>query len=155
LRKLRQVVRETAPKAEEAIRYQMPTYILNGNLIHFAAYEHHIGFYPTPSGVTAFKKELNNYKTAKGSIQFPITEPIPLNLVKKITKFRVAEALKKTNLPTLAAPALRALSNAKIATIKDLTKYTEKEISVLHGMGPNALKQLKTAMRKHKLSYKK
>jgi uncharacterized protein YdhG (YjbR/CyaY superfamily) len=95
LEKMRQVIREAAPEAEEAISYQIPTFKLNGNLVHFAAYKNHIGFYPTSSGIEAFKKELSLYKGAKGSVQFPIDKPIPYDLVKKIVIFRVIENQNK------------------------------------------------------------
>jgi uncharacterized protein YdhG (YjbR/CyaY superfamily) len=96
LEKMRQTIRDAAPDAVEAISYQMPTFRLNGNLVHFAAFKNHIGFYPTPSGIEAFKKELSHYPGAKGSVQFPIDKPIPYDLVKKITLFRVKETLEKT-----------------------------------------------------------
>ncbi len=95
LEKLRQTIKESAPGAEEAISYQIPTFKLNGNLVHFAAFKNHIGFYPTSSGIEAFKRELSQYKGAKGSVQFPIDKPIPLNLVRKIVKYRIKENLNK------------------------------------------------------------
>jgi uncharacterized protein YdhG (YjbR/CyaY superfamily) len=95
LEALRQAVRESAPDAVEAISYQMPTYKLNGNLVHFAAYKKHIGFYPTPSGITAFLNELKPFKFSKGAIQFPLDQPLPLDLVKKIVRFRVNENLNR------------------------------------------------------------
>ncbi len=91
LEELRRVIRESAPKAEETINYGMPTFNLNGNLVHFAAYKNHIGFYPTPSAIETFKKELSPFKQAKGSVQFPLDKPIPFDLVKKIVNFRVKE----------------------------------------------------------------
>ncbi|MFN8594585.1 MAG: DUF1801 domain-containing protein [Anaerolineae bacterium] len=91
LEKIRAIVRREAPEAEEAIGYQMPTFKLNGNLVHFAAFKHHIGFYPTPSGTEKFHKEIASYKAAKGSIQFPLDQPIPYDLITKIVKFRVKE----------------------------------------------------------------
>jgi uncharacterized protein YdhG (YjbR/CyaY superfamily) len=94
LQELRLVIRNAAPEAEEAISYQMPTFKLKGNLVHFAAYRNHIGFYPTPSGIAAFKEELSRYKWAKGSVQFPIDEPLPLTLITRIVVFRVQENLK-------------------------------------------------------------
>ena len=96
LRKLRTTIKAAAPNAEEKISYQMPTFALNGNLVHFAAFKNHIGFYPTPSGTQAFKRELSIYEGAKGSVKFPIEKPLPLELIRKIVKFRVAENLKKT-----------------------------------------------------------
>ena len=95
LDKLRAVIREAAPDAEEKISYQMPTYAQEGNLVHFAAYNKHIGFYPTPSGIEKFKSELSVYKTSKGTIQFPLDEPIPYELVSEIVTFRVKENLDK------------------------------------------------------------
>ena len=91
LEKLRNLIHETVPDAEEAMRYGIPTFTLNGNLVHFAAFEHHIGFYPTPAGIEAFKKELSIYKHAKGSVQFPLDQPIPYDLVKRIVEYRVKE----------------------------------------------------------------
>lgn len=95
LQKIRQVVRAAAPEAKEAISYQMPAFKLNGNLVYFAAFKSHIGFYPTPSGSEAFQKELSPYKAGKGSIRFPLDKPIPYNLIKKIVVFRVKENLEK------------------------------------------------------------
>ncbi|MDE1727268.1 MAG: DUF1801 domain-containing protein [Thaumarchaeota archaeon] len=93
LKKLRYVISESAPKAEETINYGIPTFKLNGNLVHFAAFKNHIGFYPTPSAIIAFKKELSPYKQAKGSVQFPIDKEIPFDVVKKIVKYRLKENL--------------------------------------------------------------
>ena len=92
---LRATIREAAPKAEEAISYQMPTFRLHGNLVHFAAHKNHIGFYPTSSGIEKFKKELSVYEGAKGSVKFPIDKPLPLDLVSKIVSYRVRENLEK------------------------------------------------------------
>jgi len=94
LQKIRVTIRNAAPDAEEGIRYQMPTFILKGNLVHFAAYKKHIGFYPAPSGIIAFKKELSIYKTSKGAIQFPLDSPVPYALIAEIVMFRVQENLE-------------------------------------------------------------
>lgn len=91
LNELRQTIRDAAPEAKETINYQMPTFTLNGNLVHFAAFKNHIGFYPTPTGIEAFKEDLSVYKGAKGSVQFPITEPLPLLLIRRIVEYRVKE----------------------------------------------------------------
>ena len=88
---LRSTIRRAAPDATEKIAYRMPTFDYNGNLVHFAAFAHHIGFYPAASGVTAFAKELKGYKTSKGAVQFPLDEPLPLDLIARIVKFRVSE----------------------------------------------------------------
>jgi uncharacterized protein YdhG (YjbR/CyaY superfamily) len=96
LEELREVISKSAPEAEETINYGMPTFKLNGkNLVHFAAYKNHIGFYPAPSGIAAFRKEISEYKSSKGAVQFPIEKPIPFSLVKKIVIFRVEENLNK------------------------------------------------------------
>jgi uncharacterized protein YdhG (YjbR/CyaY superfamily) len=95
LKKLRQTIKKSAPKAEEAIRYGMPAFRLNGNLVFFAAFKNHIGFFPTPSGINAFTKDLKNYETSKGTIRFPLDKPIPFKLIEKIVKFRVKEMLIK------------------------------------------------------------
>jgi uncharacterized protein YdhG (YjbR/CyaY superfamily) len=95
LEKMRNVIRESAPDAREAISYGMPTFKLNGNLVHFAAYKNHIGFYPTPSGISAFEDAISEYKHAKGSVQFPLDQPIPYDLVKRIVIFRVKENMGK------------------------------------------------------------
>jgi uncharacterized protein YdhG (YjbR/CyaY superfamily) len=96
LQELRSVIRKAAPGAEEIINYGVPTFTLDGNLVHFAAYKNHIGFYPTPGGIEAFKKELSIYEGAKGSVQFPLDKPLPLALVTKIVKFRVKENAEKS-----------------------------------------------------------
>ena len=96
LQKMRRTIRKAAPAAVEAISYQMPTFKLNGrNLVHFAGWKDHIGFYPTPSGTAAFQKEISPYKAAKGSIRFPLDRPIPYDLVEKIVAFRVKESGEK------------------------------------------------------------
>lgn len=95
LKTLRKVIKEAAPDAEERISYRMPTFVLHGNLVHFAAFKNHIGFYPDPSGIEAFKVELSQYKGAKGSVQFPIDKPLPYELISRIVKFRVTENIEK------------------------------------------------------------
>jgi len=95
LEELRATIQAAAPDAEEKISYQMPTFFLKGNVVHFAAFKNHIGLYPAPRGIEAFKDELSKYKGAKGSVQFPIDKPLPLKLIGRIVKFRVAENLKK------------------------------------------------------------
>ena len=95
LKKMRKVIQEAAPEAEEAISYGMPTFKLNGNLVHFAAYETHIGFYPAPSGINAFKEEISEYKSSKGAVQFPLDKAVPYDLVEKMVIFRVQENLQK------------------------------------------------------------
>jgi uncharacterized protein YdhG (YjbR/CyaY superfamily) len=95
LQQVRMTIRAAAPDAEETISYQMPTFTLKGILVHFAGHKNHIGFYPTPSGIEKFKDELSAYKGAKGSVQFPLDKPIPLDLIAEIVRFRVRENLQK------------------------------------------------------------
>ena len=95
LEQVRQTIKLAAPDAEETINYAMPTFVLHGNLVHFAGYKHHIGFYPAPSGISAFQNEISAYKWAKGSVQFPLNQPIPLDLIERIVKFRVKENLDR------------------------------------------------------------
>ena len=94
LEKIRTTIRKAAPDARETISYQIPTFILHGNLVHFAAFKNHIGFYPGPSGIEKFKDELSVYDGAKGSVQFPLNKPIPFGLISRIVKFRVNENLQ-------------------------------------------------------------
>ncbi len=95
LETLRQVIHKAAPEAEEAISYQIPTFKLHGNLVHFAAWKNHIGFYPASSGIKLFKEELSRYEMTKGSVHFPLDKPLPLRLIHKLVKFRVTENLEK------------------------------------------------------------
>jgi uncharacterized protein YdhG (YjbR/CyaY superfamily) len=95
LEQIRLTIREAAPEAEEAIKYDMPTFNYNGNLVHFAAFQNHIGFYPAPTGLVAFKDELSDYKQGKGSVQFPMDQPMPLNLISRIVKHWVAVNVEK------------------------------------------------------------
>jgi uncharacterized protein YdhG (YjbR/CyaY superfamily) len=95
MRKLRATIRKAAPRAEEKISYQIPTFYLQGQLVYFGGFKKHIGFYPGAAAIAKFKKELSAYKGAKGSVQFPFTEPMPLDLIDKIVKFRVKQNLAK------------------------------------------------------------
>ena len=95
LQRVRATIKSAAPDAMETIKYRVPTFVLNENLVHFAAFKHHVGFYPAPSAIAKFRNELSAYKSAKGSVQFPIDQPMPLGLIKKIVKFRVQEVRGK------------------------------------------------------------
>ncbi len=95
LEKVRQTIKSVAPQATEAISYGIPTFRLNGNLVHFAGYAHHVGFYPGSEAIEVFREEIKGYKTSKGTIQFPFDKPIPYDLIKKITEFRVKQSLQK------------------------------------------------------------
>lgn len=94
---MRETIRKAAPEAIEKISYGMPTFFLNGNLVHFAICKKHIGFYPTPTGIIAFQKELAIYKTSKGAIQFPVDQLLPIELISQIVKLRVVENMSKKN----------------------------------------------------------
>jgi uncharacterized protein YdhG (YjbR/CyaY superfamily) len=110
LRKTRKTIRSAAPQAEEAIKYQMPTFVLNGNLVHFAGCKNHIGLYPMPSGTLRFKRELSRYVGGKGSVRFPLDEPIPYGLIARIVRFRVKENLQKAT----ATKAKRSESRGRL-----------------------------------------
>lgn len=97
LQQLRQTIRDLVPEATEKFSYQMPTFALHGNLVHFAAYKKHIGFYPAPSGIREFAQELSAYKGSKGAVQFPIDKPLPYELISRIVLFRAAENKEKAN----------------------------------------------------------
>ena len=97
LEKIRQTIRKAAPKAEESISYQIPAFKLNGKpLLYFAAYKKHIGMYPAPRGSAEFKDELAGYEGGKGTVQFPLTQPVPYDLIRRIAKFRAQEVLQQT-----------------------------------------------------------
>jgi uncharacterized protein YdhG (YjbR/CyaY superfamily) len=183
LEKVRKTVQKAAPKAKEVISYGMPAFEQNRKLVYFAGYKNHIGFYPTASGIANFQKEIQGFKNSKGAIQFPLNKPLPLDLISRIVKFRVAEtdqkavlkqpaikavskktAIKTTKavtladkdfLSTLVAPAKRALENNGITTLQKLSKYTESEILTFHGMGPGTLPKLRTALAEKGLVFKK
>jgi len=170
LQEIRKIVAKTAPKAKETVKYGIPTFELNGNLVHYAAYKNHIGFYPTPSAIEAFSKELASYVTSRGTVQIPHTEKLPVALIKRMVKFRVEENLAKAQKPNkkdaekeysawppvgLSAPAQRALVSAGIKTVKQLSKYSEAEILRLHGMGPKSIPLLKLTLKSAGLSFRK
>lgn len=98
LQTLRKVIKESAPDAEEKMSWQMPTFVLHRNLVHFAVHKRHIGFYPGASGIDAFKPRLSEYKGSKGAVQFPIEKPLPYELVREIVRFRVDENIKKAEI---------------------------------------------------------
>jgi uncharacterized protein YdhG (YjbR/CyaY superfamily) len=166
LEQFRTIIKKSARDAEEKMAYGIPTFTLQGNLVHFAGYKNHIGFYPAPSGISAFSNELSDYITSKGAVQFPLDRPLPVSLITNIVKFRVWENLSKADSKTkdktnddsfsaLAAPARRALKNNGIKTVKQLSKFSEVEISKLHGMGPGSLPKLRNALKAAGLSFKK
>lgn len=95
LQELREFIQKLAPEATEVMSYGIPTFKLNGNLVHFAGYEHHIGFYPGSKAMQVFKQEMKQYKTSKGAVQFPLDQALPLDLVGKIVQYRIASNLNK------------------------------------------------------------
>lgn len=107
LEKIRMTIRKAAPRADEIINYGIPTFTLHGNLVHFAAFKNHIGFYPTPSGIEQFQAELLRYEGAKGSVRFPLDEPLPLDLIGRIVKFRVGENVKNAEMKGRKGPGRR------------------------------------------------
>lgn len=113
LQEMRATIRAAAPDAQEKISYQMPTFYLYGNLVHFAAHKNHIGFYPAASGIQNFQLELSKYVTSKGAVQFPMDKPLPLALIRKIVKFRVAENLRKVQAKKTQPKKTRALRAKK------------------------------------------
>ena len=157
LKEIRKAINTAAPSAEEVISYGMPAFKYKGRvIIYFAGYKNHIGFYATPAGHAAFKKELSVYKQGKGSVQFPLDQPPPLNLISRIVKFKVEqqENQQKELFPGLSKPALRALQNNGIKTLQQLAKHSEAEILKLHGIGKTAIPQLKKILKEKGLSFK-
>ncbi len=108
LQQIRDVIQQAAPKATEAIKYAMPAFVYQGNLVYFAAFQNHIGFYAVPSGIDAFKEELSAYKGGKGSVQFPLNKPMPLDLIRRIVEFRVKENEEKAKKPKKARQSANA-----------------------------------------------
>ncbi len=132
LRQLRSTIKKVVPNAEEVINYGIPTFDLHSrHLVHFAAFKNHIGFYPTPSSIEEFKKELSEYKSAKGSVQFPIDKPLPLGLITKIVRFRVKEILKKREKVTMAMKTKNIATGTVHSVPSDLRKALASD--------PNAL----------------
>jgi uncharacterized protein YdhG (YjbR/CyaY superfamily) len=113
LERLRAAILKAAPDSEEAMSYGMPAYKHHGMLVYFAGYKNHIGFYPTPSGIAAFMKDLSAFKTSKGAVQFPIDEPLPLKLVERIVAFRTKENLARQSAKPKAKGKPKAIPNAK------------------------------------------
>lgn len=95
LNSIRRTIQKEAPQALEVIKYGIPTYVLGENLVHFAAFQHHVGFYPTPSGIQAFQKEFSSYKSGRGSVQFPLDQPLPLELIRQVVRFRMNEIAER------------------------------------------------------------
>ncbi len=158
LQQVRMTVSKAAPKAEETISYGMPAFRYKDRaIIYFAGYKNHIGLYAMPAAHKAFQKELSVYKQGKGSVQFPNDQPMPLDLIKRIVKFKVNQQDEPVTdfLAGLSAPARRALQNNGIKTIKDLSKLTETEVLQLHGIGKTAIPILQKSLKEKGLSFRK
>lgn len=174
LKQMRSIIKKAAPQAAETISYGIPTFTLNGNLVHYAGYKNHIGFYPAPSAIEAFKNELSVYAGAKGSVQFPLDKPLPVELIREIVAFRIAENMQKASKKTsgqvskkqtaslqnnflsmLSVPAKRALENNGINSIKKLSQLSEKTVLSFHGIGPSSIPKLKEVLQAEGLSFKK
>ena len=158
LQQVRLTVIKAAPTAEETISYGMPAFRYKGRvIIYFAGYKNHIGVYATPSGHAAFQKELSTYKQGRGSVQFPLDQPMPLDLIKRMVQFRVKQQDEPVSdfTAALSGPARRALQNNGIKTIKDLSKLTEAEILQLHGIGKTAIPILQKALKEKGLNFSK
>lgn len=165
LETLRATIRAAAPEAVETISYLIPTYTLNGkNLVHFAAFKNHIGFYPGPGGIRAFAGALSAFASSKGTVRFPINQALPLDTVAGIVKFRVQENMERDSLKkqlsvkqgfdSLAAPARRALENNGIHTPQELAQYSEAEILKFHGMGRSSIPKLQQLLAENGLTFK-
>ncbi len=165
LQQIRSIVKKLVPEAEEKISYNMPMFYLNGMFVAYAAFKNHCSFFPcSKATLRNFSKELSSYKTSAGTVQFTIDHPIPPSLFKKIIAARAAEKAKaytasprgKFALPQkMGKPAERALTNAKITNLKQLTKWSKEDITQLHGVGPKALGMLRAALKATKLSFSK
>ena len=156
LRSLRALIRAAAPEAVETISYGIPTFDFYGHLIHFAGYPQHIGLYPGPKAIRAFRRELAAYPTSRGAIQFPLDRPLPRALLTRLVTFCVQENLRRAGrlFPKTSAPAQRALEAAGIETLKDLSKWTETRLLTLHGLGPASLPILRKALKEQGLRFK-
>lgn len=125
LEQVRATIKKAAPEAEEKISYAIPTFTLNGkNLVHFAAFKNHIGFYPAPTGTEAFKNELSVYKSGKGSVQFPLDHPMPVGLITKIVAFRIKETFEKEKVKKAGKPVSLNKSTDEEQVITWMSKLT-------------------------------
>jgi uncharacterized protein YdhG (YjbR/CyaY superfamily) len=165
LQQIRSTVKKLVPELEEKISYNMPMFYLDGMFVAYAAFKNHCSFFPcSKATLRNFEKELSSYKTSAGTVQFTIDHPIPTSLLKKIIAARAAEKAKaytasprgKFDLPRkMGKPAERALANANITNLKQLSKWSEDDITELHGVGPKALGILHAALKTNKLSFSK
>jgi uncharacterized protein YdhG (YjbR/CyaY superfamily) len=175
LEQIRSTIKKLVPEAEEKISYNMPMFYFGGMFAGFAAFKDHCSYFPCSGSVLKnFSQELSSYKTSKGTIQFTLDHPLPASLLKKIITLRLLEiehrdkvkgsgngASKRPNtlnfdIPkNISKPAERALANAKIKDLKQLSKWSEKDVAGLHGIGPKAVEILRAALKTKKLSFLK
>lgn len=148
------LIREEAPQTTQRICMSMPTFDLGGKwFVHFAGYDKHIGFYPQPDGIEAFKEQLSGYKTAKGSVQFPNNKPMPYDLIREMIRYKLA-AYEKANARTpleallekLSKPAARAIQNEGITELSQLAGYSDAELLSWHGLGKASLPVIRAAL---------
>ncbi len=156
LRSLRALIRAAAPEAVETISYGIPTFDFHGHLVHFAGYPHHLGFYPGPAAIAAFRRDLAAYPTSRGAIRFPLDRPLPRALITRMVTFCLQENLRRAGrlFPKMSAPMRRALAAAGIETLKDLSGWTEAGLLGLHGAGPASLPALRKALKERGLRFK-
>lgn len=154
LEALRAIVHTEVPEAIESVSYGLIGYKLNNKpLVYFGGFKNHVGLYATPNGHEKFKNEFKKYKQGKGSVQFPLSQPLPVRLVKKVVIYRkeqVQKSMDDDSLPPIGRPAKRALAMIGVTKASHLKKYTEQEVLALHGMGPKAIGLLKKAHIKFK-----
>jgi len=164
LNTIRVLIQKEVPNSIETFKYGMPTFDLFGNVVHFAGYKNHIGFYPTPSGLEAFKSEIKKFNNSKGAVQFHLDQPLPIELIRKIVKFRLKENIDsfiKGNkkafyffIEGLSAPAQRALVSKNIMSIQALSNYSKTDILTFHGIGKTAIPILEKALIDNNLPFK-
>lgn len=159
LKDLRKIIRQVMPDtAEERISYNIPTFYLKKNIVHYAAYNNHIGMYPIPKGDDTFKEMIKPYHKGKGTLHFSLEEELPVAIIKAVVLWQMKElnisAFASNEFSFLAAPAQRALEREKIKSLKALSEYTIDEIAALHGIGNSALTQLKEKMLELGLTFK-
>jgi len=175
LKEMRALIREEAPDALESISYGVAAFSVDGPLVYIAGFRNHVSFFPTSSGIRAFRKELSPYKTSAGTVQFALDEPLPLELLRKMVRFRLREGRDRKSgrstcdkrkvaefdysnlapeLQVLSKPAQRALVNAGLLTLARIARKTEREVLALHGIGPSSIPVLKRLLAARSLSFK-
>ena len=144
LQQMRAMVLEQCPSAVEGINYGLIGYKLHGHpLVYFGGFKNHVGLYATPNGHEAFVEEFAHYKQGKGSVQFPLAQPLPVKLIERVIAYRVQTVSEE--LPKIGAPATRALATIGVTTMSQLAENTERELLSLHGFGPKAIRLLREA----------